>query len=107
MAHVADPVRLEDRFAPGHGQGVEGADGLLAVFLQIGEVGGFIPVVDSVQDAQVDFHELFDIVEDAPDGDCLVASRELGHVPVRQEVDIDFRPDRLDRLGQGHGQLLR
>ena len=100
LAHVADPVGLEDRLPAGHRQRVEGADRALGVVLEIVEVRRLVAVLHPVEDRQVDLHRLLDPVEDAPDGRRLVGAGEPGDVAVRREVDVELRTPPAHHLRQ-------
>src|SRR5207244_3231326 len=65
-AHVANPIRLENGFAPGYRQCVEGADGALGILLEIIKVWRIKPVLNRVEDAEVKFQGFLDLVKDPP-----------------------------------------
>ena len=97
LAHVADPLRVEDRLAAGDGQGMEGPDGPLGVVEQVGKVRRPVAVVDAVHDAEVDLERLLHVEEDAPDRGRLLARRERLNGPVRDEVDVELGAEVLDQ----------
>src|SRR5437773_2592473 len=100
LAHVADPVRLEDRFAAGDGQSVERADRTLGVALEVVEVGGLEPLGHALDGAEMDFEGFLDAVEHPADTgrDGGVAGDRV-HVAPAEQVDVDLRTDPLQRAG--------
>ena len=107
LAHVADPVRLEDRLAAGDGQGVEGADRALRVALEVVEVGRLEPLGHALDDAQVDLQRLLDAVEDAADvARHLGVAGDLTHVAPGQEIHVQLGTDALQRARQLRALLL-
>ena len=108
LAHVADPVRLEDRLAARDRQRVEGADRLLRVLLEVVEERRLEALRHAGQDREVDLERLLDLVEDAADvtGRRGIAG-DLLHVAPAQQVDVELRADALERGGQPGPVLLR
>ena len=100
LAHVADPVGLEDRLPAGHRQRVEGADRALGVALEIVEVRRLVAVLHAVEDRQVDLHRLLDPVEDPPDRRRLGGAGQPGDVAVGREIDVELRPPPAHQLRQ-------
>ena len=86
LAHVADPVGLEHRFAARDRQRVEGADRALRVFLQIVEEGRLVARRRRLQDREVQFQRLFDRVEDR--GGC---NRPAGSPAICSTLRSDSR----------------
>ena len=87
LAHVADPVGLEDRLAARDRQRVEGADRPLRVFLQVIEEWRLVTILHALQDRQVQFQHFLHRVEDAaqrhPPPDCRLFPRRAGWTPDR------------------------
>ena len=100
LAHVADPVRLEDRFAAGDGQGVERADRTLRVALEVVEVGSLEPLGHSLDGAEMDFEGFLDAVEHPADtGRDVGVAGDRVHVAPAEQVDVDLGTDPLQRAG--------
>ena len=78
--------------------------GPLGVLLQVREEGRIVAIADAVEDGEVDLHQLFDIMEDPADGCDFVAPGELLDRPVGEEVDVELRPEVLDRLCERGGE---
>ena len=93
LAHVANPVRLEDRLAARDRQRVIGADRPLGVFLQVVEVGRFVPVVDAVEDGEVHLQHLLDAVEHATDGCGFIGAGKLPDVAIGEQIEVQLGPD--------------
>ncbi|HEV2169422.1 MAG TPA: hypothetical protein VGR40_00665, partial [Candidatus Binatus sp.] len=90
LAHIANPVRPEDRLAARDRQRVERPDRALGVFLQIVEEWGFVAVLHAFQNGEVQLEQLFHRVEDASNDVGFRIAGELLHVPVRDHVDIEL-----------------
>src|SRR4051812_11535587 len=58
LAHVADPVGLEDRFTARDRKCVEGADGTARIALEIVEEGRFVSILYALQNCQMDLERL-------------------------------------------------
>ena len=100
LAHVADPVRLEDRLAARHRQRVEGADRLLRVLLQVVEERRLVALGDAGEDREVDLERLLDLVEDAAEpGGRRVREDRVGLL-VGEQDDVELRPEALHELRQ-------
>ena len=100
MAHVANPVRFEDRLAARHRQRVERAHRALRVMLEIVEVGRVEAVRDASENAQVDLERLLDLVEDPADRRGGRIAGHLLDLAVAEQVDVEFRADPLDEPGK-------
>ena len=107
LAHVADPVGLEDRLPAGDRQGVEGADGPAGVVLQVVEVRRLVAVLHAVEDRQVDLHRLLDAVEDPPDRRRLVGAGEGADIAVGRQVDVELGPPPAHHLRKRRAQVAR
>ena len=93
LAHVADPVRLEDRLAARDRQCVEGADRALRVLLQVVEVRRAVAVLQAVEDREVHLERLLERVEHAADARRVVRAGELADVTIGDHVDVELGPD--------------
>ena len=72
LAHVADPVGLEDRFAARDRQRMEGADRPLRIFLEVVEERRFVAVLHAFENGEVQLEQFLDRIEDA-----------AGHIRIR------------------------
>ncbi len=97
LAHVADPVRLHDRLAARDRQRVEGGDRPGSVMLEIVEERRGVAVGDAFDDVEVHLEQFLDLVEHAADHRGSRIARQLLHVAVGQQVDVEFRSHTLDR----------
>jgi hypothetical protein len=92
VEHVLDPVGVGEGGAAGDGQGVEDAHGVLAVVDQRGEEGRLVPVLDALQDGEVQLLRVVGlVVEHAPEL-VVVGERHPLHRQIAEAVDIQFRP---------------
>ena len=107
FSHVADPVGLENRFAAGDRQRVESADRALGVFLQIVEERRIEPILDAFQNGQMQLQQFFDRIEDPAKHVGLRIACELFHIPVRHQIEVEFRAHALQRVGQPQGEVRR
>jgi hypothetical protein len=90
LAHVADPVGLEDRLAARDRQRVEGADRPHRVFLEVVEERRAEAVRHALEHREVQLQQLLDRVEDAADAVGARIAGDALHVAVGQEVDVEF-----------------
>src|SRR3954462_8989331 len=82
---------------------MERPDWALAVVDEVGKVGRAIAVADTVHDAEVDLERLLDSEEDAPD---LLGSRERFDRAIRDQIDVEFRPEVLDESREAGAERL-
>ena len=100
LAHVADPVGLENRLAARDRQRMEGADRPLRVFLQVVEERRVVAILHALEDGEVQFEQLLDRIEDAAHGVRLRISGDLLDLPVGHKIEIELRPHALEHLRQ-------
>jgi hypothetical protein len=79
---------------------VERADRLARVLLEVVEVRRLVPLVDALEDRQVQLHQVLDVVEDPAD----VRGPRVGGQTLRplvgHQVHVEFRPQTVNLLGQ-------
>src|SRR4029077_1646811 len=107
LAHVAYPVRLEDRLSPCDRKRMEGADRPLRVHLKIVEIRRGIPVRDAVQNAQMDLQRFLNLVEDPPYTGGIRTAGSFLDLAIGEHINIKFRADELQRLRQGESLKQR
>src|SRR5690348_3687006 len=107
LAHVTNPIRLENRLTSCDGQGVKSTNGPLSVFLQVIEVRGVIPVCDAVEDAQMQFERLLNLIEDTTDASPTDVTGKLFRFPVTQKINVKFRTKQLQSLSKRQSKLPR
>ncbi len=100
FAHVANPVRPEDGLATGDGERVERSDRALGVFLEIVEERRFEAILNAFQDGKMQLEQLLHRVEDAANDIGLGIARQLLHVPVRDQIDVELGANALQRARQ-------
>ena len=103
LAHVADPVGLEDRLAARDRQRVERADRTLRVFLQIVEERRLVARLHALEDRKMQLEQLLHRIEHPAHRLRLRASGDLLDLPARHHIEIELRPDPLDHLRQLQG----
>ncbi len=86
---------------------MEGGDRPGGVALQVVKKRGGITVGDAFENVEVHFHQLFDLVEHAPDHRCLRVASDLLHLPVGEQINIELGPDALDELRELHADVAR
>ena len=104
LAHVANPVGLEDRLAARHRQGVEGADRTLRVFLEVVEVRRAVAVGDSVHDGKVDLEHLVHAVEHAAQRRRIVGGGQRRDLAVGAEVHVELGTHRAHGAREQRGK---
>ena len=107
LAHVANPVRLEDRLAPRHRQRVEGAHRLLRILLQVVEERRLVALGHAGEDRQVDLERLLDLVEDAADPVGRRIRQNRVGLRVGEQDDVELGSEPLDDLRQRHAEVGR
>jgi hypothetical protein len=107
LAHVPDPVRLEDGLAARQRQRVESADRPGRVLLEIVEERRVVAILDAVEDREVDLHRFLDAVERAPDRRGLIPTRQLGDVVVGDHEEVELGPQRAHDARETARQVLR
>ncbi len=88
-AHVLNPVRPRDRFAATDRHGMEHAGGLFGIVHQCGEEGRLVACLDTAQDVEVQFHEVFLIVEDTA-ADAQIQPGNVFDRTVRDKIGVKF-----------------
>ncbi len=77
---------------------MEGSNRPLRVRLKVVEIWSGIPVGDAIQNAQMQFQRLLNLVEDPSHTGRFGASRRLFDFAIRQRIDVQFRPHKLESL---------
>ena len=96
LAHVADPVRLEDRLAARDRQRVEGAHRLLRVLLQVVEVRRLEALGHAREDREVDLERLLDLVEHAAQAHGRRVRDDRVGLGVGEQEHVELRAMTLD-----------
>ena len=107
LAHVADPVGLEDRLAARDRQRMEGADRPLRVFLQVVEERRVVAILHAFEDREVQFQQFLHRIEDAAHRIRLGIAGDLFDPAVRHEVKIELGPYALEDLRQVQRRCFR
>ena len=81
--------------------------GRARVFLQVVEEGRLVARLHAFEDREVQLERLLDRVEDAPDPVRRRVAGELLHVAVGEQVDVEFRPDPLQRAREAQRRHIR
>ena len=79
VTEVPNPVRIEDRLAASHRQSVESADRTTRVVFQIIEIRRVVTLVHAFHESEVNLHQIFDPIEDAPDVFGIEMTRHFFH----------------------------
>src|SRR5437773_5576289 len=106
MTKVANPMRVENRLASRHRQGVEGANRPARVVLQVIKVRRVVTLVDSLQESEMDLHQVFDPVEDSPNVLGIEMACYLLHRAVHDEIYVQLRTDLPDDSCERHSVIL-
>jgi len=77
---------------------VERSHGTLSIFLQVVEVGSVVPVADAVEDAEMQFERLLNLIENAPDTGRASVAGHLLHLAITQEIDVKLGTQLLQSL---------
>src|SRR5438046_10355803 len=102
MTKVANPMRVENRLASRHRQGVEGANRPAGVVLQVIKVRRVVTLVHTFHESEVDLHQVFDPVEDSPNVLGIEMACYLLHRAVHDEIYVQLRTDLPDDSCERH-----
>jgi hypothetical protein len=75
---------------------VEGANGLLRIFLQVVEKWRPIALVDSLENGQVDFQRFLDFIEHPPQAAGVRIDNHVLGSTIVQQVHVELRSNSLD-----------
>src|SRR5213596_3857820 len=106
MPEVPDPVRIEDRLAASNRKRVKRADRTARIVFEIVEIRCVVALVDSLQKSEMDLHQIFEPVENAPDVFGIQVARHLLHCAIHDKVDVEFRTDLSDGSRQSDSVIL-
>src|SRR5438874_9721056 len=65
MTEIANPVGIENRLPTSYGQRVKRADRTARIVFEIVEIWCVVALVDSLQESEMDLHQIFEPVENA------------------------------------------
>ena len=100
LAHVANPLRPEHRFAACDRQGVKGADGALRISLEVVEEGRLETRLDPLENGEMQFEKFLYGVENPPGAGCGGIGCERLHFAVGRDVDVEIRSDAFQDAGK-------
>ncbi len=106
VTEVANPVRVENRLAPGNRQRVESADRAARIVFQVVEIRRVVALVDALHHREVDLHQIFDPVENAPDVFRVEMACHLFHRPVQDQINVQLGAGLRDSLRESHAVVF-
>src|SRR5258705_12245805 len=77
---------------------MERPDRTLGIFLEIVEERRVIAILDTFQDGEMEFQNLFDRIEDPPNHVSFGVSRHLLDVAAGHQIEIEFEAHPLDDM---------
>src|SRR6266513_1268959 len=106
MTKVANPMRVEDRLASRHRQGVEGANRTARVVFEIIEIRCVVALVHALEESEMDFHQVFEPVKNASDVFGIEVARYLLHRAIHDEIYVQLRTDFPDDSCESYSVVL-
>src|SRR5438874_6891535 len=106
MTEIANPVGIENRLPTSYWKRVKRADRTARIVFEVVEIRRVVALVDSLQKSEMDLHQIFEPVENAPDVFGIEVARHLLHCAIHDKIDVEFRPDLSDGTGKSHAVIL-
>src|SRR6266566_7650689 len=100
MTEIANPVEIENRLPASYWKRVKRADRTARIVFEVVEIRRVVALVDSLQKSEMDLHQVFEPVENAPDVFGIQMARHLLHCAVNDQINVQLRTDLPDGAGQ-------
>src|SRR5947207_13333740 len=81
---------------------MEGANRTARVILQVIEIRCVVALIDSFEQSEMDFHQVFDPVEDAPDVFRIEMARHLLDCAIHDQVNVQLGTYLSDSSSQSY-----
>src|SRR5437762_4307260 len=106
MTEIANPVRIENRLPGSYWKRVKRANRTARIVFEVVEKRRVVALVDSLQKSEMDLHQIFEPVENAPDVFRIQMARHLLHCAIHDKVDVEFRTDLSDGSRESDSVIL-
>src|SRR4030095_13397414 len=106
VAEVSHPMGVEDGLASGNRKSVECADRTARVVFEVIEIRRVVALVHALHESEMDFHQIFEPVKNAPDVFGIEMARHLFGRPIHDKIDVQFRTDLPDGSCESHSVIL-
>src|SRR5207249_10233259 len=91
MTEIANPVGIENRLPASYWKRVKRADRTARIVFEVVEIRRVVALVDSFQKSEMDLHQIFEPVENAPDVFGIQMARHLLPVAIPDPAHLDLR----------------
>src|SRR5437016_4585225 len=106
MTEIANPVGIENRLPASYWKRVKRADRTARIVFEVVEIRRVVALVDSLQKSEMDLHQIFEPVENAPDVFGIQMARHLLNCAIHDKVDVELRTDLPDGSRQSDSVIL-
>src|SRR5207244_8302257 len=106
MTEIANPVGIENRLPASYRKRVKRANRTARIVFEVVEIRRVVALVDSLQKSEMDLHQIFEPVENAPDVFRIQMARHLLHCALHDKVDVELRTDLPDCSRQSDSVIL-
>src|SRR5947207_12268896 len=106
MTEIANPVGIENRLPTSYWKRVKRANRTARIVFEVVEIRRVIALVDSLQKSEMDLHQIFEPVENAPDVFRIQVARHLLHCAIHDQINIQLRSNFSNGTGQSDSVVL-
>src|SRR5437762_14075165 len=106
MTEIANPVGIENRLPASYRKRVKRANRTARIVFKVVEVRCVVALVHAFEEGEMDFHQVFEPVENAPDVFRIQMARHLLYCAIHDKVDVEFRTDLSDGSRQSDSVIL-
>src|SRR5207244_5019671 len=91
MTEIANPVGIENRLPASYRKRVKRANRTARIVFEVVEIRCVVALVDSLEESEMDLHQIFKPVENAPDVFRIQMARHLLHCAIHDQINIQLR----------------
>src|SRR5438874_1284367 len=91
MTEIANPVGIENRLPASYWKRVKRADRTARIVFEVVEIRRVVALVDSLQKSEMDLHQIFEPIENAPDVFGIQMARHLLHCAIHDQINVQLR----------------
>src|SRR5438477_9190679 len=106
MTEIANPVGIENRLPTSYGQRVKRADRTARIVFEVVEIWCVVALVDSLEESEMDLHQIFEPVENAPDVFRIQMARHLLDCAIYDQINVQLGANLPNGTGQSDSVIL-
>src|SRR5881396_1614478 len=106
MTEIANPVGIENRLPASYRKRVKRANRTARIVFKVVEVRCVVALVHAFEEGEMDFHQVFEPVENAPDVFRIQMARHLLYCAIHDQINIQLRSDLPNGTGQSDSVVL-